>query len=95
MQRAVVFDLFGTLVPAQDKRAYARDVAAMAAVLDLDPGAFAPVWAETARARHRGDFVAIEDNLRFICRPSNQRPSRPFLITPCFRERSARKPEVM
>jgi putative hydrolase of the HAD superfamily len=79
MQRAVVFDLFGTLVPAQDKRAYAQDVAAMAAVLDVDPGAFAPLWAETARARHRGDFLAIEDNLRFICRRLG-RPASPEAV---------------
>jgi len=63
--RAVVFDLFGTLVPAYPHHTV---LAAMAAVLDVDPRHFIPAFAEDTRDRREtGQFNGLEDNVRAIC----------------------------
>jgi putative hydrolase of the HAD superfamily len=64
---AVVFDLFGTLVPEFSKRDFFRSVREMARVLDADPDAFEAAWTGSALERQTGGFATVEDNVRHIC----------------------------
>ena len=61
---AIIFDLFGTLVPTYRQ----HDVLAeMALVLGVDSRKFIPAFAlETRNARETGE-VTLEENLRVIC----------------------------
>ena len=61
---AVIFDLFGTLVPA-----YRHPVvlAEMAAALRLDTAVFSPAFAEETRDARETGKVTLTENLRAIC----------------------------
>lgn len=63
---AVIFDLFGTLVPAY---AHHEVLSQMAAVLHLDPLPFVSAFAvETRHARETGRYTSLGANLVEICR---------------------------
>ena len=64
---AVVFDLFGTLVPEYTKAEFYGAVASAAEVLGADPTAFRAAWDRTAIARQTGGFPDMTSNLRAIC----------------------------
>jgi putative hydrolase of the HAD superfamily len=64
---AVVFDLFGTLVPEFSKADFSERNRAMAATLGADPVRFEQEWERTAIARQTGGFTDIESNVRAIC----------------------------
>lgn len=64
---AVVFDLFGTLVPEFSKTDFSERTRAMASVLGADPDRFEQEWDRTAIARQTGGFVDIASNVRAIC----------------------------
>jgi putative hydrolase of the HAD superfamily len=64
---AVVFDLFGTLVPEFSKRDFFDSVRDMARVLGADQERFEEAWIRTAEARQTGVFSTVEDNVRHIC----------------------------
>jgi putative hydrolase of the HAD superfamily len=65
---AVVFDLFGTLVPEFSKTEFFESVRGMARVVGADHDRFEEAWIETAEARQTGGFATVEDNVRYICR---------------------------
>lgn len=64
---AVIFDLFGTLVPEFSKKDFFRSVREMAGVLNADPDLFEAAWIGTSLERQTGSFVTVEDNVRHIC----------------------------
>jgi putative hydrolase of the HAD superfamily len=64
---AVVFDLFGTLVPEFSKSDFFESVRDMARVLGADPVRFEEAWVQTAEARQTGGFSSVEDNVLYIC----------------------------
>jgi putative hydrolase of the HAD superfamily len=64
---AVVFDLFGTLVPEFSKTDFFGSVRDMARVLGADHDRFEDAWRRTAEARQTGVFATVEDNVRHIC----------------------------
>jgi putative hydrolase of the HAD superfamily len=64
---AVLFDLYGTLVPEYSKADFYASVAAMAEAVGADVEAFRTVWDATARARQTGGFATVEDNVRAVC----------------------------
>jgi Predicted hydrolase (HAD superfamily) len=64
---AVVFDLFGTLVPEFAKADFFDRNRAMASTLGADPDLFMQEWETTAIARQTGGFPDIESNVRAIC----------------------------
>jgi putative hydrolase of the HAD superfamily len=73
--RAVVFDLFGTLVyefPREDWDAW-LDTAA--AVLEADRDAFHSAWTATAVERQTGQLGDIEENLRTVAARAGAWPS--------------------
>jgi putative hydrolase of the HAD superfamily len=72
---AVVFDLFGTLVPEFSKRDFFRSVREMARVLDADPDAFEAAWTGSAPERQTGGFATVEDNVRHICASLGLQPA--------------------
>jgi len=64
---AVVFDLFGTLVPEFSREDFYDRNRAMAATLGADPDAFVHEWDRTAIARQTGAYPDIASNVRAIC----------------------------
>ena len=72
---AVVFDLFGTLVPEFSKKDFFQSVRGMAGVLGADPDRFEAAWTGTALERQTGGFATVEDNVRHICTSLGVDPS--------------------
>jgi putative hydrolase of the HAD superfamily len=66
--KAVIFDLFGTLVEIFSRREYENTLAAMVAVLTAPYDEFYKLWMQTATQRSTGYFRTLEDNLELICR---------------------------
>ncbi len=64
---AVVFDLFGTLVPEYTKAEFYGAVASAAEVLGADPAAFRAEWDRTVVGRQTGGYPDMASNLRAIC----------------------------
>jgi putative hydrolase of the HAD superfamily len=64
---AVLFDLYGTLVPEYARADFYATVDAMGAAIGADADAFRAAWDATASARQTGGFATIEGNLRSIC----------------------------
>jgi putative hydrolase of the HAD superfamily len=65
--RAVVFDLFGTLVPEFDRDAFYGSVRSMAHEVGANREAFLEAWTATALDRQTGVFPTVETNVRSIC----------------------------
>jgi putative hydrolase of the HAD superfamily len=63
---AVIFDLFGTLVPPYDLESYLVTLEHMAETLNLDNGKFRREWLDTYESRARGDFRSLDENLQLI-----------------------------
>ncbi len=64
---AVIFDLWGTLVPSMSNQEYMDVLGRMATSLSVPPDEFNRVWFETARERNVGTIQSIEDNITHIC----------------------------
>jgi putative hydrolase of the HAD superfamily len=65
---AVIFDLYGTLVPEFPRSAFYETVAHMADVLGADPSRFRAEWDRTAVDRQTGAFPdGMAGNVRAIC----------------------------
>ena len=68
MADAVIFDLFGTLVPEFPRSAFYEAAAQMAVILGADPPAFRAQWDRTGMDRQTGAFDdGIAGNVRAIC----------------------------
>jgi putative hydrolase of the HAD superfamily len=65
--RAVIFDLFGTLVRNFSYRAHEQTVSDIARILNLPRDAFARLWHETWKMRSTGVFPTIEANIVHTC----------------------------
>jgi len=65
--RAVVFDLYGTLVDEFRRDEFVAHVRAMAGDLGADPEAFERGWHDTAMERQTGRHATVADNLRQVC----------------------------
>jgi len=65
---AVIFDLYGTLVPEFPRSAFYETVAHMATTLGADPVAFRAEWDRTAVGRQTGVYPeGMPGNLRAVC----------------------------
>ena len=73
--RAVVFDLFGTLVPEFPRTLWADHFVRMAVALDVDPERLEETWRATSIERQTGRLGDIEGNIRAICERIGHRPS--------------------
>jgi putative hydrolase of the HAD superfamily len=63
---AVIFDLFGTLVPTFFSRSYAESLREIAGVLSAPYEDFERAWTDTYEQRSTGDFPTIAENLQHI-----------------------------
>jgi putative hydrolase of the HAD superfamily len=66
--KAVIFDLFGTLVDIFSRQEYENIVAEMASILKTPYDDFYKTWMQSAKMRTTGVFRTIEENLEYICR---------------------------
>ncbi len=73
--RAVVFDLFGTLVYEFPRADWDGWIATSAAVLEADPDAFRAAWEATAVDRQTGALGDVEQNLRTVAARAGAWPS--------------------
>jgi len=67
---AVIFDLFGTLVPSMEGDAYEDSIHRTGIAAGAEPGAFLRVWIEPELAQRRmtGRFRTQADGIREVCR---------------------------
>jgi putative hydrolase of the HAD superfamily len=73
---AILFDLFGTLIPTGDRASRVRHLTEMAEVLDVEPAAFAAQWLDTFDERARGTFGNIEETIYRLAGALGRNPSR-------------------
>jgi len=66
--KAVIFDLFGTLVCNISLQENRRMLIKMASVLSINPDAFIQLWFETADERMKGIMKNCQENIEYICR---------------------------
>jgi len=64
---AVIFDLYGTLVPEFPRSDFYLTVDRMASELGADAESFREAWNRTAIGRQTGTFPTMADNVRAIC----------------------------
>lgn len=64
--KAVIFDVFGTLVDNFSFREHEKILYQMANVLCVPPDDFACLWVKTFPERVTGFFPTIEDNIREV-----------------------------
>ena len=65
--KAIIFDLFGTLVDSYSVQGYNRLITDMASALKLPSEGFSKLWRDTAYERATGIFKTTEESIRYIC----------------------------
>ena len=65
---AVIFDLFGTLIPNMSVSEHRVVLTRMAEVLSVPPDDFVKLWFETFNERSTGVFRSPDANITYICR---------------------------
>jgi len=72
--KAVIFDLFGTLVEDIIGSPYTDLVMRIASVLSVPADDFNQMWSDTVYARHTGVFRSTEANIVHVCQELGGRP---------------------
>jgi len=65
--KAIIFDLFGTLVDSYSVQGYNRLLTDMASALELPEEDFSKLWRDTTYERGIGIFKTTEESIRYIC----------------------------
>jgi len=65
--KAIIFDLFGTLVDSYSVQGYNRLLTNMASALELPTEDFSKLWRDTTFERGIGIFKTTEESIRYIC----------------------------
>ena len=65
---AVIFDLFGTLIPDMSLSEHRAVLTRMANVLSAPPADFVQLWFDTFNERSIGIFQSPDDNIAYICK---------------------------
>ncbi|MFX1344355.1 MAG: HAD family hydrolase [Promethearchaeota archaeon] len=65
--KAIIFDLFGTLVDSYSVQGYNRYLTEMASALELPEEDFSKLWRDTIYERGIGIFKTTEESIRYIC----------------------------
>ena len=65
--KAIIFDLFGTLVDSYSVQGYNRYLTEMASALELPEEDFSKLWRDTIYERGIGIFKTTEECIRYIC----------------------------
>jgi putative hydrolase of the HAD superfamily len=66
--KAVIFDLFGTLVDIFTREGYYSVLSEMISILKAPKDEFLKLWQATSDRRVTGDFPSLVANLEYICR---------------------------
>ena len=72
--KAVVFDLFGTLVRDRARFEYTDNLTRMAEALSTPADDFFKMWADTSRQRNSGAFPSVEAAIIYICNQLGVQP---------------------
>ena len=65
--KAVIFDLFGTLVDIYSRQEYENALVEMASILNAPYDEFYTIWLQTGEKRATGVFRTLEENLKYVC----------------------------
>jgi putative hydrolase of the HAD superfamily len=65
--KAVIFDLFGTLVDSISRQGYERMLSEMAVILNAPPVEFRRLWLEIFENQFAGVTTPIETNIKHVC----------------------------
>ncbi|MHA2009475.1 MAG: HAD family hydrolase [Promethearchaeota archaeon] len=65
--KAIIFDLFGTLVDNYSVQGYNRLLTDMASALRLPEEDFSKIWRDTTYERGTGIFKTTEESIRYVC----------------------------
>ena len=72
--KAIIFDLFGTLIPSYSEKEQRRIVRSMAAILSASPEPFWEFWSNTFKESILGILPDSEAKIRYICNKSGLNP---------------------
>ncbi|RLG70095.1 MAG: hypothetical protein DRO11_06725 [Methanobacteriota archaeon] len=75
MYKAVIFDLFGTLIDCISQREHEKLLEKMAEILSAPKKDFQRLWADTHQERATGVFPTIKDNIIYLCRKLGLAPT--------------------
>jgi hypothetical protein len=75
--RAVIFDLYCTLVPGNSSAKHADARQAMGKALRLDPDVFSATYHEAWPQRLRGELGGLRESIRAIAMKATPQPPRP------------------
>lgn len=95
--RAVIFDLFGTLVESLSRREFEPMLSEMASILSLPNQEFIRLWNESWEKRRIGVFQTLNADIEHVCqlldaRPRDAQVSRAAQIRVAFARRILAKP---
>ena len=65
--KAIIFDLFGTLIDNYSVQGYNRLIKDIASILEISIDGFSKLWHDTSYKRTIGIFKTTEDCIRYIC----------------------------
>jgi putative hydrolase of the HAD superfamily len=74
--KAVIFDLFGTLVDKLSLRGHKKLLEQMAALISAPPEEFIKLWFDTFDERGLGVFKSLEANIEYICQKLEIHPEK-------------------
>jgi putative hydrolase of the HAD superfamily len=72
--RAIIFDLFGTLIEKLSLREHKAILRQMASTISVFPDDFVRLWFDTHDMRGLGVFKSLESNIDFICHELGAHP---------------------
>jgi putative hydrolase of the HAD superfamily len=72
--KAVIFDLFGTLIDNFSTEEHKAVLSSMASVLGAESHSFIQSWFNTFQMRSLGTFKSVEENIIHVCKELNIRP---------------------
>ncbi len=78
--KAIIFDLFGTLVGQFPLDQIEKSLSEMASTVGLDYETFFNAWAKDIKfKRHTGEFPSLREEIRWICNKKNVTPTNEAL----------------
>jgi putative hydrolase of the HAD superfamily len=86
--RAVIFDLYGTLVPEFPHEEFYASIDHMATILGADPAAFRDGWNQTVVERQTGVYATMEENVLAICEAMGMPTPEADAVTAALKRRS-------
>jgi len=86
--RAVIFDLYGTLVPEFPHEEFYASIDHMATVLGADPAAFRAGWNQTVAERQTGVYKTMAENVVAICEAIGLSEPTAAVVTQALKRRA-------